>query len=134
MYRSLTVQSKRLTVPGEIISRFEKHGFDALIAIGGDGSLTMANELAKRGNIRLVGVPKTIDNDLEAQSLRSVSIALSVLPPKRLTLHSRQPGPSPRHGGGSDGTHCRWIALNAGVAGTADVVLIPGPYDMRACG
>ena len=48
----------------ELIEKFKAAGFDALITVGGDGSLSIANELARRG-LRVVGVPKTIDNDLD---------------------------------------------------------------------
>jgi 6-phosphofructokinase 1 len=49
---------------GEILDYFEREGIDALVSIGGDGSLTIANELHHKG-LRVVGVPKTIDNDLD---------------------------------------------------------------------
>jgi 6-phosphofructokinase 1 len=48
----------------EVIDLFRKHGIDALISIGGDGSMTIANGLAQKG-LRVIGVPKTIDNDLD---------------------------------------------------------------------
>ncbi len=124
---------KELDRSGEIIAGFEKHGFDALIAIGGDGSLTMANELAKRGNIRLVGVPKTIDNDLEGTVATfgfdsAVSFATEAIDRLHSTAESHHRVMVVEVMGRTAG----WIALNAGVAGTADVVLIPEiPYDMR---
>ena len=52
----------------EVMAGFRKHNLDALIAIGGDGSLTIANSFYERG-LRVVGVPKTIDNDLESTVL-----------------------------------------------------------------
>jgi hypothetical protein len=55
---------KEVDRSGEILDFFAKKEIDALISIGGDGSLTIANALAQRG-LRVVGVPKTIDNDLD---------------------------------------------------------------------
>src|SRR5271157_4511273 len=52
----------------EVIRRFRDNGIDALIAVGGDGSLTIANQLRQKG-LRVVGVPKTIDNDLESTAV-----------------------------------------------------------------
>src|SRR5690606_12547404 len=52
----------------EIVERFREMEIDALVAIGGDGSLNIANELRKKG-LPVVGVPKTIDNDLQATDL-----------------------------------------------------------------
>ena len=48
----------------ELVASFAAHGIDALVTVGGDGSMTIANHLHEAG-LRLVGVPKTIDNDLE---------------------------------------------------------------------
>src|SRR6185503_517657 len=48
----------------EVIERFRSQGFDALVTVGGDGSLAIGNLLAKKG-LRVIGVPKTIDNDLD---------------------------------------------------------------------
>lgn len=124
---------KEVDRSGEIIAGFEKYGFDALIAIGGDGSLTIANDLAKRGNIRVVGVPKTIDNDLEGTVATfgfdsAVSFATEAIDRLHSTAESHHRVMVVEVMGRTAG----WIALNAGVAGTADVVLIPEiPYDMR---
>src|SRR5690606_5837960 len=51
-------------VSDELVRRFAAHGLDALISIGGDGSLAIAAILAKKG-LRVIGIPKTIDNDLD---------------------------------------------------------------------
>ncbi|MDY7095392.1 MAG: 6-phosphofructokinase, partial [Acidobacteriota bacterium] len=50
----------------EVVERFRRHRLDALIAIGGDGSLTIARKLHEQHGLPVIGVPKTIDNDLEA--------------------------------------------------------------------
>lgn len=123
---------KEVDRSGEIIEGFKKYGFDALIAIGGDGSLTIANDLAKRGNIRVVGVPKTIDNDLEGTVATfgfdsAVSFATEAIDRLHSTAESHHRVMVVEVMGRTAG----WIALNAGVAGTADVILIPEiPYDM----
>src|SRR5271157_921949 len=52
----------------DLIQRFRNHNIDALIAVGGDGSLSIAYELRRKG-LRVVGVPKTIDNDLESTTM-----------------------------------------------------------------
>lgn len=124
---------KEVDRSGEIIEGFKKYGFDALIAIGGDGSLSMAHDLAKRGNIRVIGVPKTIDNDLEGTVATfgfdsAVSFATEAIDRLHSTAESHHRVMVVEVMGRTAG----WIALNAGVAGTADVVLIPEiPYDMN---
>ncbi|MCS6808074.1 MAG: ATP-dependent 6-phosphofructokinase [Bacteroidota bacterium] len=116
----------------EVIAGFREHGFDALIAIGGDGSLSIANDLAKRGNIRVIGVPKTIDNDLEGTVATfgfdsAVSFATEAIDRLHSTAESHHRVMVVEVMGRTAG----WIALHAGVAGTADVILIPEiPYDI----
>ncbi|TAE21158.1 MAG: ATP-dependent 6-phosphofructokinase [Candidatus Kapaibacterium sp.] len=118
---------------GEIIDGFKKYGFDALIAIGGDGSLSIANDLAKRGNIRVVGVPKTIDNDLEGTVATfgfdtAVTFATDAIDRLHSTAQSHHRVMVVEVMGRTAG----WIAVNSGVAGTADVILIPEiPYDIN---
>ncbi len=117
----------------EIVEGFKKYGFDALIAIGGDGSLTIANDLAKRGNIRVVGVPKTIDNDLEGtEATFGFDSAVSFATESIDRLHSTAESHHRVMVVEVMGRTAGWIALNAGVAGTADVILIPEiPYDIN---
>ncbi|MFQ5888939.1 MAG: 6-phosphofructokinase [Gemmatimonadota bacterium] len=109
----------------EILDAFRKMGFDALIAIGGDGSLHIANELAKKG-LPVVGVPKTIDNDLSATSLSfgfltAVETATDAIDKLHSTAESHQRVMVVELMGADAG----WIALFSGVAGSADVILIP---------
>jgi 6-phosphofructokinase 1 len=117
----------------EIMAGFKQWEIDALIAIGGDGSLTIANEIAKKG-IRVVGVPKTIDNDLEGTVATfgfdtAVGFATECID----RLHSTAESHHRVMVVEVMGRHAGWIALNAGVAGTADVILIPEiPYDIEA--
>ena len=115
----------------ELIDKIIDMGIDTVISVGGDGSLGIANELFKRG-LRIVGVPKTIDNDLEGTVVTfgfdtAVSFATECLD----RLHST----AAAHGRimvvEVMGRYAGWIALHAGLAATADVIVIPEiPYDI----
>ena len=115
----------------ELVRAFSLHHLDALVTVGGDGSMTIANVLAKKG-LRVVGVPKTIDNDLDKTVVTfgfdtAVAFATECLD----RLHST----AASHGRVMVvevmGRYAGWIALNAGVSGSADVILIPEiPYDL----
>ncbi|HUG41880.1 MAG TPA: ATP-dependent 6-phosphofructokinase [Longimicrobiales bacterium] len=109
----------------EVIEAFHRHRFDALIAIGGDGSLHIANELSKKG-LPVVGVPKTIDNDLAATQVTfgfhtAVQTASEALDKLHSTAESHERAMVVE----LMGRHTGWIALFAGVSATADVILIP---------
>jgi ATP-dependent phosphofructokinase / diphosphate-dependent phosphofructokinase len=109
----------------ELIEAFRRRGFDAMIAIGGDGSLHIANELAKKG-LPVVGVPKTIDNDLAATQVTfgfhtAVQTASDALDKLHSTAESHERVMVVE----LMGRHTGWIALFAGVSATADVILIP---------
>jgi 6-phosphofructokinase 1 len=116
----------------ELVRSFKLHGLDALITIGGDGSMEIANVLSKKG-LCVVGVPKTIDNDLDRTDVTfgfdtAVAFATECLD----RLHST----AASHGRVMVvevmGRYAGWIALHAGIAGSADVVLIPEiPYDLQ---
>lgn len=114
-----------------VVDEFEKLGVDAVIAIGGDGSLGIANELAKKG-LKVVGVPKTIDNDLAATNLTfgfmtAVETATDALGKLHSTAEAHERVMVVELMGRTAG----WLSLYAGVAGTADVILIPEiPYDI----
>jgi 6-phosphofructokinase 1 len=115
----------------EILETFARQRIDALIAIGGDGSLHIAAELAARG-LPVVGVPKTIDNDLTATALSfgfltAVETATEAIGRLHSTAQSHHRVFVVEVMGAGSG----WIALFSGVAGTADVILIPEiPYDV----
>lgn len=100
-------------------------GLDALVAIGGDGTLTIAHALAKRG-LNVVGVPKTIDNDIEGCE-RSFGFDTAVATATQALERLQTTGQS--HGRimilETMGRHAGWIALEAGLAAAADVILIP---------
>ncbi len=116
----------------ELLAAFRVEGIDALIAIGGDGSLTIANALAKKG-LLVIGVPKTIDNDLDQTVITfgfdtAVSFATECLDRLHSTAHAHHRVMVVE----VMGRYAGWIALNAGVSGTADVILIPEiPYDLN---
>jgi len=115
----------------EIIEAFKRHGFDALVAIGGDGSLEIALKLYHKG-IPIVGVPKTIDNDLSATLLTFGFDSAVVTATDALDkLHSTAESHSRVMVVETMGRTTGWIALHAGVAGSADVILIPEiPFDI----
>jgi len=120
---------------GEIIEKFRGHGFDALIAIGGDGSLRMANMLYRKG-LPVVGVPKTIDNDLAATQVTfGFQTAVQTATEAIDKLHSTAESHERVMVVEVMGRHTGWIALHSGMAGTADVILIPEiPYSLdRVC-
>ncbi len=110
----------------EVIEGYRSLGLHALIGIGGDGSLDILRRLAQQGDIPLVGIPKTIDNDIGhtevsvgyATAVKAATDALDHLQPTAAS-HSRVMVLEVM---GRDAGH---IALNAGIAGGADVILIP---------
>jgi len=111
--------------PERVAEVMELNGVDALIAIGGEGTLAAANRLADAG-IPIVGVPKTIDNDLSATDYTfgfdtAVQIATDAMDRLRTTGDS--------HGrcmvAEVMGRHVGWIALHSGMAAGAHAILIP---------
>ncbi|WP_145228985.1 6-phosphofructokinase [Rudaeicoccus suwonensis] len=103
----------------------DKHGMTALIAIGGEGTLTAARRLSDEG-IPVVGVPKTIDNDLSATDYTfgfdtAVSIATESIDRLRTTAESHHRCMVVE----VMGRHVGWIALHAGIASGAHAILIP---------
>lgn len=116
---------------GEIAAAFQTAGVDALVAIGGDGSLSIANALAQQG-VRVVGVPKTIDNDLdETVATFGFDTAVAVATECLDRLHSTAESHQRVMVVEVMGRYAGWIALFAGVAATADAILIPEiPYDI----
>jgi len=113
----------------EILEAFRERGFDALVAVGGDGSLRIAAELARRG-LKVVGVPKTIDNDLAATTVTfGFHTAVQTASDAIGRLHSTAESHRRVMVVEVMGRDAGWIALFAGLAGTADAILIPEiPY------
>jgi len=123
-------------VSARIIERFRELGLDALVALGGDGSLSIAARLIERGLPRVIGVPKTIDNDLKGTQITFGFATAVVTTTDALDkLHSTAQAHSRVMVVEVMGRHAGWIALHAGIAGGADVILIPEiPYDFeRVC-
>ena len=109
----------------EVVDKLHEHGIDVLIAIGGDGSLAIAHELSKKG-LKVVGVPKTIDNDLAATTLTFGFItAVETATDAIDKLHSTAEAHERVMVVELMGRHAGWIAIYAGLAGSADVILIP---------
>jgi phosphofructokinase-like protein len=116
----------------ELVRVLALHQIDALLAVGGDGSLAIAAALAAKG-VRVIGIPKTIDNDLDRTVATfgfdtAVAFATECID----RLHST----AAAHGRVMVvevmGRYAGWIALSAGVAGSADVILIPEiPYRLE---
>lgn len=109
----------------EAIKNFERLGLDALIVIGGEGSQLIAHKFSKLG-LPLVGVPKTIDNDLPETDLTfGFDTALDIATEAIDRLHTTAESHDRVMVVEVMGRHVGWIALQAGVAGGADVILIP---------
>jgi hypothetical protein len=98
-------------ISDEIIANARKLGIDAIITIGGDGSQKIGHELFQKG-LKLVGVPKTIDNDLSATELTfGFDTALHGVGCHRQNPYHRCFAP-PRDGGGGDGSRL-WLDCSA---------------------
>jgi 6-phosphofructokinase 1 len=110
---------------------FKKMGLDALIAIGGEDTLGVANKLCKMG-LHIVGVPKTIDNDLSATDFTfgfdtSVNIVMEAIDRLHTTAESHDRVMVVE----VMGRHAGWIAVYGGLSGGADVILIPEePFEL----
>lgn len=123
---------KTFDVSDDIIRHIQILGLDALIVIGGDGSLRIAHELSNKG-VHVVGVPKTIDNDLQQTLITfgfdtALNTAMEALDRLHTTAESHHRVIILEVMGRDAG----WIALEAGIAGGADVILIPEiPYDVQ---
>jgi phosphofructokinase-like protein len=117
----------------ELIARLRALEVDALLAIGGDGSLKVAHILHQRG-MQVIGVPKTIDNDLRATDITfGFRTAVEVATDAIGRLHSTAEAHQRVMVVEVMGRHTGWIALESGLAGGADVVLIPElPYHVES--
>jgi phosphofructokinase-like protein len=112
-------------ISDEIIGNSRKLGIDAVITIGGDGSQTIAQELFLRG-MNIVGVPKTIDNDLSATDLTfGFDTALNTATDAVDKIHTTAESHHRVMVVEVMGRDAGWIALEAGIAGGAHVILIP---------
>ncbi len=111
---------------------FHEMKLDALVVIGGDGTLAIAHQFAERG-IPLVGVPKTIDNDIcETVNTFGFDTAVSFATEAIDRLHTTAEAHRRVMVVEVMGRYAGWIALHSGIAGGADVILIPEiPYDIQ---
>ncbi|MEM1204272.1 MAG: ATP-dependent 6-phosphofructokinase [Acidobacteriota bacterium] len=117
----------------EVVASFHRLGLDALIAIGGDGSMGIAQRFVDKG-MPIVGVPKTIDNDLAGTVVTfGFDTAVTVATEAIDRLHSTAEAHERVFVVEVMGRYAGWIALYSGVAGSADVVLLPEiPFDFEA--
>jgi 6-phosphofructokinase 1 len=118
-----------------VVRNFRALGLHALIAIGGDGTLGIAERLFRKG-IPIVGVPKTIDNDIPATLITfGFDTAVSTATDALDRLHTTAEAHKRVMVVEVMGRYTGWIALHSGVAGGADVILLPEiPFDVdRVC-
>ncbi len=109
----------------ELVDVFRRYGVDALVAIGGDGSMRIANRIAKKG-VKVVGVPKTIDNDIWACDISlgfdtAVTTATDAIDKIATTAQSHRRIMVVE----VMGRYAGWIALHSGLSASADAILIP---------
>jgi ATP-dependent phosphofructokinase / diphosphate-dependent phosphofructokinase len=130
--KNLVGEIQVIDVSDKILRNFVRMGFDCHIAIGGDGSLDIAHRFAQKG-MPVIGVPKTIDNDLEKTDRTfgfdtAVSTATEALDKLHSTAKSHNRVMVVEVMGRDSG----WIALYSGISGGADVILIPEiPFDIN---
>lgn len=126
------VGDKSIDKTQEIVAKFKEHNIDGLINVGGDGSLAIGMELHKQG-LPVIGVPKTIDNDLLSTdytfgfdtAVNTVTDALDKLTTTTESHHRIMVVEVM-------GRNAGWIALHAGIAGSADMILIPEiPFSLQ---
>ena len=116
----------------ELLDALGRFGIHTVIAIGGDGSLSIARMLHQKG-LRVIGVPKTIDNDLESTDLTfgfqtAVSFATDCIERLHATAESHRRILCVE----VMGRYAGWIAMHAGIAAMADAILIPEiPFEIR---
>jgi 6-phosphofructokinase 1 len=116
-----------------VVDGFRKAGLDALIAMGGDGSMAIAHRLIQKG-IPIVGVPKTIDNDLPGTDATlgfdtAVNIATEAIDRISTTAEAHERIMVIE----VMGRYAGWIALHAGLSATADIILLPEiPFDFAS--
>jgi 6-phosphofructokinase 1 len=116
-----------------VVQRFRELGCEALIALGGDGSMSLATRLMERGLPRVIGVPKTIDNDLLGTDVTfgfetAVATATEALDKLHTTAQAHRRVMVVE----VMGRYAGWIALHAAIAGGGDVILVPEiPYSLE---
>ncbi len=128
---SRTNPSKRPDGIDRCMATLENHKIDALIAIGGDDTLSVAQKLHERG-VKVVGVPKTIDNDLAGTDFTfGFDTAVNVVCEAIDRVHTTAEAHNRVMVVEVMGRDAGWIAMYSGIAGGADVILIPErPFDV----
>ncbi len=124
---------KYIDVSKEVIKTVDYNDLDVIITIGGDGTQAIANRLYEECNIPVVGVPKTIDNDIDGTDVTfGFDTALSIATSAIDKLHSTAESHHRIMVIEVMGRYAGWIALHAGIAGGSDVILIPElPFTME---
>ena len=112
---------------GKVIENYNKLKLDALVAIGGEDTLGVANKLFKENKgINVVGCPKTIDNDLSGTDCTfGFDTAINIVTEAIDRLHTTAESHHRVMVVEVMGRHAGWIALHSGIAGSADYILIP---------
>jgi len=121
-----------IDISDQVVENFHKLGLDVLICIGGDGSLRIAQNFIQKG-IPIIGVPKTIDNDLSGTIITfGFDTAVSTATDAIDKLHSTAESHERVMVVEVMGRYAGWIALNSGISGSADVILIPEiPFEIE---
>lgn len=117
----------------KLIENLRKYDIEALVVIGGDGSLNIGAELASECDIKVVGVPKTIDNDLPCtERTFGFDTAMAMATEALDRLHTTAESHHRVMVLEVMGRYAGWIALHSGIAGGADVILLPEiPYKLE---
>ncbi|MBQ9573287.1 MAG: 6-phosphofructokinase [Acidaminococcaceae bacterium] len=117
-----------------IVKNLAKRGIETLIVIGGDGSLAIGAQLSRECGVKVIGVPKTIDNDLPCtERTFGFDTAMAVATEAVDRLHTTAESHHRIMILEVMGRYAGWIALHSGIAGGADVILIPEiPYHLKA--
>lgn len=117
---------------GEVLKNYKKNGLDALICTGGDGTLSIAYKLYKKG-INVIGIPKTIDNDVNLTDATSgFDSALVIATDAIDKLHTTAQSHHRVMIVEVMGRYAGWLGLCSGIAGGADIILIPEiPFDIK---
>jgi phosphofructokinase-like protein len=120
-----------IDISDQVVENFHKLGINALVCIGGDGSLRIAQKFIDKG-IPIVGVPKTIDNDIHGTVITfGFDTAVSTATDAIDKLHSTAEAHERVMVVEVMGRYAGWIALNSGISGSADAILIPEiPFDI----
>ncbi len=113
------------------VENMKKEGVDVLVVLGGDGTLTSAKDFAEMG-VNVIGIPKTIDNDLSATDVTfGYDTAVNIVTENLGRLHTTAESHHRVFVVEVMGRYAGWIALESGLAGSADVILLPEiPYSI----